>query len=399
MSDASHITHGLDGSLVEADWPAITLQEARQLLALYPCGDPLRILSVSPRPFSSACVIELVAGKKLFIKRHHNSTRHSEGLREEHRFLMHLHAQSFPVPRLIAALDGATVVALGEWSYEVHGLPPGLDLYGDALSWTPFQTPLHAHSLGRAMAELHLAAEGFSAPRRAAQPLVASFSIFAAADPAQALKRYFKLHPALAADSSICRKAEEALLLLMPYHAELRPHLAQLSPLWTHNDLHPSNLFWSSNAADATVSAVIDFGLSDRTFAIHDIAHAIERSIIAWLDLPTGQERSAQIAIDFAALDAMLEGYHSTRPLSAAELASLPAITALAHFEFALSEAEYFSAVLHSQSKTALAVDGYLLGHALWLCAPQGQQLIEHLRHWCQHQHEAEPLCAVQGGL
>jgi len=386
MSGESRITHGLDGSMVEPDWPAITLAEARQLLALYPCGEPLRILSLSPRPFSSACVVELAAGKKLFIKRHHKSLRQPDGLREEHRFLMHLRAQNLAVPRVIAALDGSTVVSFGGWSCEVHQVPDGTDLYADALSWTPFRTPQHAQALGRFMAKMHLAAEAFSAPKRIAQPLVASFTIFAAADPAQALKQYFASHPALAADPEIMRKAQQAMLLLMPFHAELRPHLAHLPALWTHNDLHPSNLFWSSSAADAEVSAAIDFGLADRTIAIHDIAHAIERSIIAWLDLPAGHESTAQIAVDFSALNAMLEGYNAARPLSVAELASLPAVVALAHFEFALSEAEYFSSVLHSQAKTELAIDGYLLGHARWLCGSAGQRFLSHLRTWCARQ-------------
>ena len=58
-----------------------------------------------------------------------------------------------------------------------------------------------------------------------------------------------------------------------------------LTPLWTHNDLHPSNLFWSNAGRDAEVTAVIDFGLCDRTNAVHDLAHAIERSMVDWLAL------------------------------------------------------------------------------------------------------------------
>ena len=50
------------------------------------------------------------------------------------------------------------------------------DLYADALSWTPFRTPAHAHSAGRALAQMHEAARGFDATRRRPRPLVASFS-------------------------------------------------------------------------------------------------------------------------------------------------------------------------------------------------------------------------------
>jgi len=46
------IAHGLDGRLVEPDWPSLTLAEVRALLAAFPGrGEPIEILSVSPRPF------------------------------------------------------------------------------------------------------------------------------------------------------------------------------------------------------------------------------------------------------------------------------------------------------------------------------------------------------------
>ena len=35
----------------------------------------------------------------------------------------------------------------------------------------------------------------------------------------------------------------------------------------------------------AQATAVIDFGLADRTNAVHDLAHAIERNIVEWLAL------------------------------------------------------------------------------------------------------------------
>ena len=47
--------HGLDGSLVKPDWPPLTLNEVRALLAKMPvAGDPIEIVSFSPRPFSAA---------------------------------------------------------------------------------------------------------------------------------------------------------------------------------------------------------------------------------------------------------------------------------------------------------------------------------------------------------
>ena len=68
-------SHGLDGSLVEPDWPALNLAELRSLLAKFPdLGEATRILSVSPRPFSAAGVVavrnERGTERPVFIKRH-----------------------------------------------------------------------------------------------------------------------------------------------------------------------------------------------------------------------------------------------------------------------------------------------------------------------------------------
>ncbi len=51
-------SHGMDGSLVEPDWPALNLAELRALLAEFPnLGEPMHLVSVSPRPFSAAGVV------------------------------------------------------------------------------------------------------------------------------------------------------------------------------------------------------------------------------------------------------------------------------------------------------------------------------------------------------
>ena len=50
-------------------------------------------------------------------------------------------------------------------------------------------------------------------------------------------------------------------------------------------------------------------------------------------------------------------------------------MTALCHAEFALSEADYFLAALHSQEKARMAHDGWLVGHARWFGSAAGQNL------------------------
>ncbi len=378
-------THGMDGSLVEPDWPALKLAELRSILAKFPdLGEPTHIVSVSPRPFSAAAVVatrnDRGTEQSVFIKRHHRSVRDREALLEEHRFLLHLLAHGASVPRVLASAAGETAIETDEWTYEVHEIPPGVDLYHDAISWTHFRSAVHAHSAGQALAHIHLAAQGCDAPPRKRRPLVASFTIFAAGNPAGEMERYLAARPSLAGHKIVRDCAAQALDLLVPFHAELLPHLPALVPLWTHNDLHASNIFWSDAGPDARATAIIDFGLADCTNAVHDIAHAIERNIVEWLALVSNPARPDDVPIHLDHLDALLDGYESVRPLSSDESHALVPMTALCHTEFALSETDYFLGVLRSEEKAQMAYDGWLVGHARWFQSAAGRKLLGFLR-------------------
>ncbi len=387
--NATAKAHGLDGKLVEPDWPPLTRDEVRTLLDRLPCcGEPREILSVSPRPFSAAGVVR-TRGRRVFVKRHHRLVRDREGLIEEHRFIEHLRSAGAPVPRVLAAASGDTAIETGDWTYEVHEAPEAVDLYEDAISWTPFRSVHHAHSAGRALAGLHRAARGYAAAARKPRPLVASFTIFADSNPALAIKSYLSARPALDCDASIHAACVEALDLLAPFHAELKPLLPALAPLWTHNDLHASNLFWSDTSAHAQAVAIIDFGLADRTNAVHDIAHTIERNIVEWLALVENPERFGDVPVHLDDLDALLAGYDSVRPLCDEEAAALAPMTALCHAEFALTEADYFLGVLRSRGQARMAVPDYLVGHAQWFRSRAGEKLLDRLRRWADAPSEA----------
>jgi Ser/Thr protein kinase RdoA (MazF antagonist) len=377
--------HGLDGRLVEPDWPPLTLAEVRALLSLFSdCGEPVEILSVSPRPFSAASVVA-TKGRKVFIKRHHKSVRDRGGLLEEHRFMQHIRERGAPVPRVLAAASGETAIEINEWTFEVHEVPEGVDLYEEALSWTPFRSAIHAHSAGEALARLHLTSQGFDAPRRKVQPLVAGFTIFAAKDPGAAMERYLAARPALAEDTVTRKGCDEALELLAPFHAGLKPLLPALRPLWTHNDLHASNLLWSDAGNNARAVAVIDFGLVDRTNAVHDIAHAIERNIVEWLNLIEDSSRGDGVRVHIDHLEALLDGYDQVRPLSEVEAVALAPMTALCHAEFALTEADYYLGVLHSKEKARMASVDYLVGHARWFRGAGGKRLLDAIGCWAEN--------------
>jgi len=155
--------------------------------------------------------------------------------------------------------------------------------------------------------------------------------------------------------------------------------------LWGHGDWHPSNLTWDSASPGAGVAAVIDLGLANRTFAAHDLAVAIERSAVPWLDLA----EHGQAQPDIPAARALLDGYLGARRLSDAELAALPLLLPVVHTEYALSEVEYFASVVRSPGNADLAYHTYLIGHARWFGTPEGRALVSHLQRRADRQPAA----------
>ena len=156
--------------------------------------------------------------------------------------------------------------------------------------------------------------------------------------------------------------------------------MSALPPLWTHNDLHASNILWSDNGDNARAAAIIDFGLADRTCAVHDIANAIERNIVEWLALGSDPDHPEAVAVHLDHLDALLDGYESVRPLSDAESSALAPMVALCHVEFALSEADYFLGILRSQERARMAYHGWMVKHACWFLGSEGYVLLDALR-------------------
>ncbi|MDZ7282305.1 phosphotransferase [Sphingomonas sanguinis] len=376
MSDpgGEHRVHGMGLALEAPTWPAITPDEAAAVLARFPGTTPIEALHWhSPRPFSAATLIHTTGGA-LLLKRHDRRVRDLVGLAEEHGFIAHLSAAGMRVPELCRTAEGASAVALGEWTYELHRRSAGDDLYRDRLSWAPFRSHDHAHAAGRSLASLHRAAQGYDAPARRVQPLVASFTILPAADPLAAAQAYVDARPALAAFLEKRPWRRPLASLFAASGDGLAPLLARQQPLWTHNDWHPSNLLW---AADDTVETVFDFGLADRTCAAHDLATAIERTAFAWLEL--GEGRDDRIADPAAALS-LIAGYDAVSPLDSLMREAVVRLLPLVHIEFALSEIDYFAGVVGDSDAAMLAWDGYLLGHADWFRSVAGRDFLAFLR-------------------
>jgi Ser/Thr protein kinase RdoA (MazF antagonist) len=416
MPAPAGLVHGMGKELTLPDWSPLTSAEVHTVLARYPraAGDEM-ITWRSPRPMSAAGLIRH-GGADLFVKRHHVRVRTLAQLAVEHAFIGHLRARGIPAPAVLRAADGATATQYGDFVYEVHELASGLDLYRDALSWTPYASLGHARAAGAALARLHEAADRFPLPARAPAVLTGGCEIIVSNDPLAEIKWLAGCRPGLAGYLDGRAWPDDLTRHVLPAIRRAAPLLARLPRQWGHGDWHPSNLTWSSAGPDAVVAGVFDFGLANRTFAVHDLAMALERATVSWLDLGDADTADqdladpgladpglanldlaypARAAVDRAdpdgavpgraepdldAIDAFLDGYESVRPLTPAEAAALPEVFPVVHVEYALSEVEYFASVVSSPANADLAYDGYLLGHAAWFATPQGAAVLDHLR-------------------
>lgn len=365
--------HGLAGDDVPADWPPLAAAEVARVLAGYPqLGAAPAIVWNSPRPLSAAALVDTGAGR-VFVKRHHVRVRSAATLAEEHAFAAWLRARGIPVPRVIPAADGRSVRALGDWVYEVQAPARGLDVYRDTASWVPPAAPDHARAAGAMLARLHTAAAGYAAPQRATHVLVARSELIEAADPVTALAAQLATRPGLAAYLADRDWQREFAAAITPFHAAVQARACAQPRAWTHGDWHVSNLCWSTAGTDAVVTDVLDLGLSACTFALFDLATAIERNAVAWLEAPADRAR-APIA------QALIDGYRDVHPLDRDALAFVADLLPVVHLDFALSEVEYFSAITGSRAHADVAWDAFLRGHAAWFRTTPGRQLLVAIR-------------------
>jgi Ser/Thr protein kinase RdoA (MazF antagonist) len=369
------LVHGLGKDLVPPDWEPIVDGEARAILRQFAVEGTqgATVVAQSPRPQSAGALVE-IGGERYFLKRHGVGVRSASQLDVEHAFSQHLRAGGVPVPTVVATKSGSTTLTVDGFTYELFEEISGVDAYRDAPSWSPYRTAAHARAAGRALAAVHVAAASFPAPPRPQGVLLGTIDIIGADDPSAAFGDLVASRPALR-DALRTRSADEtfAAHLAQPARRAARA-MSGLRRRWGHGDWHPSNLGWSSDDGDAVVTAVFDFGLANATTAVFDLAVGIERAGIDWLDLGGGG-----VISDLGSIDALLEGYEKVRPLSATELAALPVVLPVVHLEYALSEIEYYSAVVGSNANVDLAYSGYLIGHAQWFTTPAGIELTDHL--------------------
>ena len=215
--------------------------------------------------------------------------------------LDHLAAKGCPVPRTIHDRSGALYRMVGDKAVALIEFLPGVSV--------SHPTPGQARSVGRALAQLHLASADFGQARENAMGLAESRRLADACGAAGMAE----IDPALAA-----LVARELPLLEQAWPADLPRSVI-------HADLFPDNVLMLGEE----VTGLIDFYFACTDLTAYDVAvtHA------AWCF--DGEGRKFNPAISAA----LLEGYESLRPLSEAERAALPVLARAAALRFTMSRA------------------------------------------------------------
>ena len=262
---------------------------------------------------------------------------------------------------------------MGDWTYEVYEKAAGFDLYVDQQSWTPFFYTEHAAKVGSLLAKLHVAMQDFPELHgRSARYLVSNQQLLESENIVTAIQQRIQNSPELSRYFADKKLDTVFLERVSQTHHKIKHVLQQATKIWTHNDLHASNLFWSTQSADANITVVIDFGLSDRNSALYDLAVTIERNFIDWLVL----EHTSQINIDEAGLSAFLQAYFAeTHPQQ--DFSILPELLKIVHLDFAFSELEYFVGITQNLKHADAAYYDWIVGHVNWFFAEQGQQFTQ----------------------
>lgn len=209
----------------------------------------------------------------------------------------HLRANGLTCPLPVRARDGQSLQELAGRAAAITTFLPGV--------WPRRIQLAHCEPLGEALARLHLAGEGFAMTRRNGlgpdswEPLLA-----------KCLPEADGVQPGLG--------------------AELESWLEQILAAWPknlpigqiHADLFPDNVFF----LDGRLSGLIDFYFACTDILAYDIAVCLN----AWCF-----EHHSELNVTMSR--AILRGYHSVRPLSAAEIDALPVLARGSAMRFLLT--------------------------------------------------------------
>lgn len=349
--------------------PDCTEAELEPILERFPSAGRLRrVVRPGGRPLNASALVECENGL-FFVKRRLRESRTPAMLAAEHRFADHLRQSGIPTPEILRTQDGASFFESGTDLYEVQTAAEGEDLYQGRHTWQPFLDEAHAVSLGQTFRRIREAS--------------AEFSVEVASDPGIFSGR-FELGRADDLAAEIAARAERSRLLadflgkidgwqgelgvFEPFLEKVRPWLRRTPERWIHGDPQANNCFYR----DGAVASVIDLHLAAPAPALLDLAIAVDRNTLLWLDILAGDDE----AIDWRGLRALLKGYG---PLDPEEADILPDLVAVCQLDFAFELMRYYLQVEQDRQKARWAWEAYLIGHTKWHHSDAGRRFSDAL--------------------
>jgi Ser/Thr protein kinase RdoA (MazF antagonist) len=376
MADGNPTGDPLD--VVQPIHDPMSEEELAALLAHYPEAGTLKgRIRDSGRPYSAGTLVETTAGR-FFLKKRSCSFRPRGDVLWRHRLISHLVAQGFPTPPILANAEGRTLTERDGFCYELFAAAQGEDRYREYHSWMPFERTEHARAAGEMLARFHVATRGFSRadatpPGRSPRtPMSARFDLAVAPDLLGAVEARIAASEALSAYFAGIRWKDELSGLYLDFHRELRRYLPGTEPAVTHGDWHANNMLFDGDA----VASVIDFHLADVSFRAYDLAVALDRNGIRWLDILAGQPD----AVRYDVLEELLRGYGSVLPLSMVEAELLGALLPIHQLDLALSNVEYYLVHEGKPERADWAYGVYLRDHTRHFLTPAGQRILTFVR-------------------
>lgn len=360
-----------DLKVVDAFWPSFTSAELAEICDHFPgLGGFQAELRPGGRPLTRSALIQGGAGL-FFVKWRSAQTLGAEGLAAEHQLIRDLRGAGFPTPALIPTTKSDTALAWADGWVEVQACAEGEDRYAGRHTWQPFLSLGDAQAVGRSLARLHHLTGHFPAPAKVDRGCPAATpTLLSGPFPGQAPSAWSP-NPDVQAFLAARPNWQEGMAVLEPGWNDVAAGLRDLPQMWIHGDPQANNHFFQGEE----VAAVIDFHLATVAPSLLDLAIALDRNGLLWLEIMAGNAE----AWDEPSLRGLLEGYG---PLTPAEANLLPRLLPLAQIDFALSLLTYYLTIERNEARAAWAWDVFVLGHAQWHVSAPGQRLRSGLTRW-----------------
>jgi Ser/Thr protein kinase RdoA (MazF antagonist) len=350
-------------------------QEIRRAVKLYPAaGKFSEKISDGGRPYSATSLFRTERGD-YFLKKRSAAWRSNEDILWEHRVIRHLRDFGFPTPKLHENSRGSTLTEMDGFYYELFDRAEGEDLYRGTHTWTPFDRCEHAREAGIMLGRFHRTLEDFDAAGRPPlgvpplEPMRARFDLALNSDLAESLGSRIDKSPVLSGFFDCIDWQKEVVPLYEEFHRKFLSAGPPPAPWVTHGDWHANNLFFEEDK----IVSVIDFHLTDISFRLYDLAVALDRNGILWLDILSGKKD----ALRYDILENLINGYRRIFPLEKGEVPQLQSLLPLHQLDLALSNIEYYSGVEKNWERAQWAYRVYLLEHARYYRTPEGERLLE----------------------